>query len=236
MSDSENRTSMNRLMRILVHPLFLLFIIITLLAVIIIFVLLQLIPALSVPDIVNFCIIFLNLIATYALTLVSLRLLKIEQKRDITYAKIEQKGEWQLMANQLRERVIIVNKEVGKIQFHSSALSITTYSIRNISDHYLLIISDIRQLQDREPKGKKETIPEGKKLEDADEEILELSEEILDKAKNARKILKIIFKNLKQGNIRQAEENFKKFSKKHYDLIMHTLISYKPYNFGSEHK
>ena len=82
MSDDENRISMNKLMRILVHPLFLLFIIITLFAVIIIFVLLQLVPALSVPDIVNFFIIFLNLIATYALTLVSLRLLKIEQKRD----------------------------------------------------------------------------------------------------------------------------------------------------------
>ena len=236
MSDNENRTSMNRLMRILVHPLFLLFIIITLFAVIIIFVLLQLIPALSVPDIVNFCIIFLNLIATYALTLVSLRLLKIEQNRDITYAKIEQKGEWQLMVKQLRERVIISNKEVGKIQFHSSALIITTYAIQNISIRYLLIISDIRQLQDREPEGEKETIPESKKLEYAESEIVELSEEILDRAENAREILKVILKNLEQGNIKQAEENFKKFSKKHYDLTMHALISYRPYKSNSGHK
>ena len=249
MSDNESHTFMNGLVRTLIHPLFLLFIIIALFAVIVVFFLLQLVPNLSVPDIVNFFIIFLNLIATYALTLVSLRLLKIEQKRDTTHADIEQKGEWRSIVNQLHERVIIINKEVGKIQFHSSALSIGTYAIRNISIHYLLIISDIEQLQDHKPKGEKETILEGKdrendenetvepseKIQDveeyAEEDILELSEEILDRAENAREILKIILENLEQDNIKLAEDNFKKFSEKHYELIAQALNSYDPYNF-----
>ena len=224
----ENYISSNRGIKMLVSSILILVITVILLLVTI-YLLLWLFTDLSVSNIFEFFIVCLNLITTCVLSVISWRLFNIEQNRDVTHADIEQKGEWRSIVNQLRERVVLVNKVIVQVHFHSHSSIITTYVIRNIAIYYLLIALDLRQLENRKPKEGKETIS-ARIRDDSKDEIRELPKERIDIAKRARNILEKILADLERDRIRQAEKKFKTFSNEHYELTIRALRHYDPYN------